>query len=172
VDVVLWAMGVWRLPADFDEFVIGAAPQLSRLAYRLTGDVHEADDLVQETLLRMARKWRVASENPVAYARRTIVNLAKDDWRRQMRRPRLVSVDRLPETPAYDATTGDREPLLAALRGLPARQRAVVVLRYWEDLSTAQTAALLGISEGTVKSTSNRALASLRSILERARSDQ
>jgi RNA polymerase sigma factor (sigma-70 family) len=120
----------------------------------------------------MARKWRVASENPVAYARRTIVNLAKDDWRRQMRRPRLVSVDRLPETPAYDATTGDREPLLAALRGLPARQRAVVVLRYWEDLSTAQTAALLGISEGTVKSTSNRALASLRSILERARSDQ
>jgi RNA polymerase sigma-70 factor (sigma-E family) len=159
-------MGVGRLPAEFDAFVLGAAGQLSRLAYRLTSDAHDADGLVQETLLRVARHWRTAQDQPLGYARQTMVNLTKDEWRRRRRRPRIDPVPTLPDAPALEPGGGRPEDLLVALRALPARQRAVVVLRFWEDLSTLQTAELLGITEGTVKSTTSRALAALRAHLD------
>lgn len=164
--VVVQSMGVGRLPAEFDAFVLGAAGQLSRLAYRMTGDAHDADDLVQETLLRVARHWRTAQDQPFGYARQVMVNLTKDEWRRQRRRPRIDPVPTLPDAPAPQSADGEPEDLLVALRALPARQRAVVVLRFWEDLSTLQTAELLGISEGTVKSTTSRALTALRAHLD------
>jgi RNA polymerase sigma-70 factor (sigma-E family) len=153
-----------RLGSDFDEFVVGRSPALLRTAVLLVGDRHEAEDLLQTALLRLARHWSRAADNPNAYVRRVLVNLAYDHSRRRRRRPERLGF--VPEVPHEGADPDDRDDLIRALRELPERQRATVVLRFWEDLSVAETAALLDCTEGTVKSTTSKALAHLRDHLD------
>jgi RNA polymerase sigma-70 factor (sigma-E family) len=153
------------LGPDFDDFVRDASTSLLRTAYLLTGDHGHAEDLLQTALLRTARRWRSARAQPEAYARRVVANLAKDRWRDRSRRPREV-VD-LAE-PGHDGSNGQvtlRHTLLPAVLQLPMRQRAVLVLRYFEDLSIEETSAALDCSVGTVKSQTHHALARLRELL-------
>jgi RNA polymerase sigma-70 factor (sigma-E family) len=157
-----------NLGPDFDDFVRRCSPRLLRTTYLLASDCGHAEDLLQEALVRTARHWRAARSAPEAYTRRVIVNLATDRWRALQRRPAEVPLDdhtaTAPAAPA-DPGPGDRQVILHALRQLPYQQRAVAVLRYWDGVSVAETAALLGISEGTVKSYGARALARLRELL-------
>ncbi len=161
---------VKRIMTDFDQFVAAHVDDLLRTAYLIVWDEGEAEDIVQECLLKLACRWpRIRRmEQPRAYARRILVNLALDGARGRSRRRRelepraaatLIVVDPLP---ALDA----RAELLEALGQLPARQRAVLVLRYFNDLTEAQVAAVLGCSPGTVKSSASRGLARLREALE------
>jgi len=155
---------------DFDEFVAGNLEQLLRTAYLITWDAGEAEDLVQDCLLKVARRWpRVRGmAQPRAYARRILVNLALDDSRgRARRRGELDGVSAGFDGPARDLLAGleARAELLDALAGLTARQRAVLVLRYFNDLTEAETAEVLGCSPGTVKSNASRGLARLREAL-------
>ena len=146
--------------AAFDAFARGRMRELLRFAHVLTGDPHRAADLVQDALERTLLAWdRVErKDDPEAYVRRAIVNRHVSVWRRT-RRERLVAEtpDRPHDEPAPDDT------LWAALSTLPPRQRAVLVLRYYEDLTEADTAAVLGCSVGTVKSQTWKALNRLRS---------
>ena len=150
------------LGPDFDDFVRDSSTSLLRTAYLLTGDRGHAEDLLQTALLRTARRWRTARAQPEAYARRVLANLAKDRWRDRGRRP--VETTHGPE-PGHDGSSGQvmlRHTLLPAVLQLPMHQRAVLVLRYFEDLTEAQAANLLGVGVGTVKSTVRDALAKLR----------
>lgn len=148
---------------DFDRFVTDSTDTLLRTAYLIVWDLSEAEDLVQETLFKVARRWRKVSrmEHPAAYARRILVNLALDGrQKRSRRRAELSAVGAEgPVTPA--ATLGTHDELHAALVALPPRQRAVLVLRYFLDLPEAEVAEVLQCSLGTVKSTASRALARL-----------
>lgn len=155
---------------EFERFVTGQVAPLLRTAYLVTGDLAGAEDLVQETLLRVARHWHKvrAMDHPAAYARRILVNLAIDDAGPRARRTGELTVPPgardLPDSRAehdLEAVYTQAE-LLGTLASLPARQRAVIVLRYWEDLPETEVAAILGCSVGTVKSTASRALARLR----------
>jgi RNA polymerase sigma-70 factor (sigma-E family) len=149
--------------ADFRAWAAVARPRLRRTGYLLTGDWHLAEDLTQETLLRMYAAWG-RPEAVDAYARTTLVNLHRQLLRRPSRRERVT--DRLPEVAVSDRHEHeDRQVLLAALADLGPSQRTIVVLRYWEDLPVAEVAALLRIREGTVKSQASRALAFLRTKL-------
>ncbi len=158
-------------PADFDSFVAQSTDTLMRTAYLIVWDLPEAEDLVQETLLKVARRWhRVRRmERPVAYARRMLVNLALGGAARHGRRRRELTGEALPDRP--DPAAGDAPPieandeLLRALGALPPRQRTVLVLRYFLDLPEAEVAAAMKCSLGTVKSTSARALARLEQTL-------
>jgi RNA polymerase sigma-70 factor (sigma-E family) len=152
---------------DFDEFVAGSLEQLLKTAYLITWDAGEAEDLVQECLFKVARRWpRVRRmTQPQAYARRILVNLALDDARgRARRRGELEWAPGVADGPAEDLLVGleTRAELFDALAGLTPRQRAVLVLRYFNDLTEAQTAEVLGCSPGTVKSNASRGLARLR----------
>ena len=149
---------------DFAGWMAARQGALVRTAYLLTGSQHAAEDLVQTTLTRLYLAWdRIADREHVdAYARRALVNEHRSAWRRARRRPEVLS-DAVPESPlAPDEYDGQREAVWQFVQGLPPRQRAVIVLRYYEDLSEAEIADLLGISTGTVKSQASRALASLR----------
>lgn len=151
--------------ADFDEFVAGAAARLSRMAFALTGDRGAAEDLVQDVLERLYVAWpRV--QDPFAYARRALMNASTNRWRRRARRPE-VRLSASHDVAVDDATpaTVQRDELVRAVASLPARQRAVVVLRFLEDLSEAETAAVMSCSTGTVKSQTSRALTRLRQTL-------
>jgi RNA polymerase sigma-70 factor (sigma-E family) len=155
---------------EFDAFVAGNLEHLLKTAYLITWDSGEAEDLVQECLFRVARRWprvrRMA--NPRAYARRILVNLAVDGARgRARRRGELESPSEFGDGPARDLLAGleTRDELLEALARLSTRQRAVLVLRYFNDLTEAQTAAVLGCEPGTVKSNASRGLARLREAL-------
>ncbi len=155
---------------EFDEFVAGSAESLLRTAHLITWDAAEAEDLVQECLLKVARRWpRVRRmEQPLAYARRVLINLAIDgSERRARRRTELDATNGVIEEPAKDllAVLDTREELLDALGHLSSRQRAVLVLRYFNDLTEAQVAETLGCSPGTVKSNASRGLARLREVL-------
>jgi RNA polymerase sigma-70 factor (sigma-E family) len=151
---------------DFDEFVRRASPRLLRTSFLLARDRGHAEDVLQEALVRTARHWRTARTAPEAYTRRVIVNLATDRWRARQRRPPEVRLeDNAHALLAPAAAPTDRLVIFDALRQLPYQQRAVAVLRYWDDASVAETAALLGISEGTVKSYSARAMARLRELI-------
>jgi RNA polymerase sigma-70 factor (sigma-E family) len=158
--------------ADFDKFVAAHVDDLLRTAYLIVWDEGEAEDLVQECLLKVARRWsRVRRmEQPKAYARRILVNLALDDARRRTRRRR--ELERAPGAPtvlwAVDPLQAleTRAELLQALGELHERQRAVLVLRYFNDLTEAQVADVLGCSPGTVKSSASRGLARLREALQ------
>jgi RNA polymerase sigma-70 factor (sigma-E family) len=149
----------------FAEFVQVRYADLLRIAYLLTGSAHEAEDLVQTSLLRAMRSWR-RIDDPLPYVRRIMANLHISRWRRHRARELLTA--RVPDRPVRDPTdaVNDRDVLFAALRALPPRARAVIVLRYWVDLSEAETAAILGCSVGSVKSTASRGLARLRAALE------
>ena len=133
---------------------------LRRTAYLLCGDWHEAEDLTQAAFVRLYLAWgRVRADGAHAYARRVLVN----EFLGRRRRRREEPVDPLPDRPVQPAgSPEDRVDLSAALRAVPVQQRAVVVLRYWEGLSVEQTAALLRVAPGTVKSQAARGLAALR----------
>ena len=162
-------IGSRREQRAFEAFVADASGRLMRTAYLLTSDRGHAEDLVQSTLLRTARRWPRARRQPEAYARRVLVNLAKDRWRTLRRRVGEVAVEVEAAdsiaVPADDEVL-ERERLLAAIRELPAGQRAVLVLRFFDDLSVAETAAALDCSEGTVKSQTARALDRMRTVLD------
>ena len=155
---------------EFDDFVRDRSAVLLRTAYALVGDHGHAEDLLQTALLRTARRWASARNAPEAYARQVLVNLCRDRVRWLGRRPRESVLPDGAEPSAVegsvDEVVGQRSSVIHALRGLPAGQRHVVVLRFLEDLSVAETAELLGISAGTVKSYTARALSSLRIALD------
>jgi RNA polymerase sigma-70 factor (sigma-E family) len=150
---------------DFDRFVADSGDGLVRTAYLIVWDLPEAEDLVQETLLKVARRWPRVSrmDHPVAYARRILVNLALDGGAKRSRRRAELSAPRPSEPAAVPIDAHD--DLYAALAALPPRQRAVLVLRYFLDLPEAEVAAALQCSLGTVKSTASRGLARLEQTL-------
>jgi RNA polymerase sigma-70 factor (sigma-E family) len=155
------------LDGGFREFATARLGALSRTAYLLTGDHHAAEDLLQDTLMRVATRWdRVAaSDNPMAYVRRILYHELVTSWRRNRYRRVEVVSDQVPDRAETSdpTTTVDRRILLRrALQRLTPRQRAVIVLRFYEDLTEADAAAALGCSVGTVKSQTNYALRRLR----------
>ncbi len=143
---------------DFDDFVIARRAALLRTAYLLTGNHHDAEDLVQSALIRVVPKWGRIKNHPEPYVRQVLARESVNRWRG--RRWREVPTDVVPEQTHHDST--DRVSLLEDLRRLSPRQRAVLVLRYFDDLTEADTAAALGISVGSVKSHAREALARLR----------
>jgi RNA polymerase sigma-70 factor (sigma-E family) len=148
---------------DFSTFATSRWPGLVRLAFGLTGDRWLAEDIAQTALARAFVAWRRVSraDDPDAYLRRILVNASH----RRFRRRRVTEQPGDPPEIAIDGPAelvGERAAVLAALRQLPPRQRAVIVLRYWGDLTDAQIAATLGCSPGTVRSQLFRALAKLR----------
>ena len=144
--------------AEFEEFVVARRSALLRTAYLLTGNHHDAEDLVQSALIKVVPRWARIRDRPEPYVRQVLARESVSRWRR--RRWREVSTDAVPERTHHDST--DRVALLEDLRRLSPRQRAVLVLRYFDDLTEADTAAALGISVGTVKSHVRDALACLR----------
>ena len=158
-----------RDEAAFVEFAHASRDRLGRTAYLLCGDWDQASDLVQEGLVRVYVRWPrlVRHGGELAYARKAVVSAFLDHKRRRSSTERPQEAD--PTTASGEdvaRAVATRVALMAALADLPPRQRACVVLRYFEDLSVADTAALLGCTEGTVKSQTSRALFSLRSMFE------
>jgi RNA polymerase sigma-70 factor (sigma-E family) len=153
-------------PASFDAFVRARTPALSRVAYLLTGDHHLAEDLVQQTLLRVVPRWSrvVAAGDPEAYVRRVLYHEHVSRWRRVRRRVDVPVEPR--EQPSADHSDGVVAAVAVqrALARLAPGQRAVLVLRFFEDLTEAQTAEVLDIRVGTVKSQVRDALARLRAL--------
>lgn len=150
-------------------FVAARGAALYRTAYLLVGDPYEAEDLTQSALVQVTGAWdRIRRRDaPEVYARRVLVNLAARRWRRLRTYADLLARERPPTTapdPADAAVL--RDAVTAAIRSLPIRMRAVIVLRYYDDLSEADTAAVLGVSIGTVKSQTSKALTHLRNRLE------
>lgn len=154
---------------EFVAFVQEVRPYLFRTAYLLCGDAYRAEDLVQGTFERTYRSWHAVRTEPRAYARRVLVNLRTDTWRRTHRTD-LPGDDAigLPDTPDHAARVAVRDELVRALAQLPVQQRRVVVMRHLLDLTEAQVADELGRTVGTVKSANARGLENLRAILERA----
>ena len=152
---------------SFEEFVVGSSARLFTMAMLLTGGHRaEAEDLLQGAFERAYRRWgRIARRaDPEPYVRQILVNASVDRWRRLRRHPEapLTVTGFDPGTADAAAALADRDLLLRGLAALPPRQRAVLVLRYFEDLSEAQTATVLGCTVGTVKSQTARGLARLR----------
>jgi RNA polymerase sigma-70 factor (sigma-E family) len=149
--------------ADFDTFVAASTDSLMRTAYLIVGDLLDAEDLVQETLLKVAGRWhRVRRmEHPLAYARRILVNRALADAGRRTRRRRELTGEALPDRYEDADESEAHDELLTALAALPPRQRTAIVLRYFLDLPEAEVAAAMKCSLGTVKSTAARGLARL-----------
>jgi len=152
---------------SFDEFVATRSTRLLRTAYLLTHDRALAEDLVQTSLAKAWFAWARIEGQPDAYVRRVMVNTYSSWWRRRWNGEEATA--ELPERgvgsghrPADDVRVDDRTDLWRALARLPRRQRAVVVLRFYEDLSEAETAEIMQCSVGTVKSQASRALAKLR----------
>jgi len=148
----------------FVEFVQASSPSLLRTAWLLTGNRHAAEELVQESLTRLYPKWhKVQHQQPLAYTRRILVNLHTSTWRKYHRESLSYTGD-LPEGEPVDATGGsdNRDHVLRLLRELPPRERQVIVLRHYADLSERDVADMLGISIGTVKSAASHGLATLR----------
>lgn len=154
---------------DFVEFAAVSHERLRRTAYSLCGDWHRAFDITQEALMRLyvARPPIEHMGGMAAYARRAVRSVAIDHARKRSNTevPALV-VDTVPASPDVACAVADRETVMRALARLPQGRRACVVLRYFEDLSVADVAALLDVDPGTVKSQTSRGLASLRAILE------
>jgi len=149
--------------AAFRAFVARSEDPLLRLALVVAADWATAQDLVQTALMQTYLRWdRLRGDEPLAYARRVVVNANIDRWRRQRGRERLTDV--VPERVAQDeaASVASRDAVARALSSLTVRERRVVALRFLLDLSEVQTAAELGIPEGTVKSTAHRAITKLR----------
>lgn len=152
--------------AGFADFVEQWSPALLRVAYLLTGDRWSAEDLLQTALLKTSRRWSKIADREAAYpyVRRVLVT-TQASWLRR-RRVTEVLIDQLPDDRSpYGEPAAIPGRALAALEALPPRMRAVIVLRYYEDLSEAETAAALGCSIGSVKSQASRGLARLRAVL-------
>lgn len=161
------ATGTTDAPS-FEEYAGAAWPSLYRSAYLLAGNHPDAEDLAQQTLLKAYRSWpRVrAADAPYAYLRTILTNTFLSQRRPKGRRLELLS-DEPPEPalPSRDRGPEDRMLLWPHVRSLPPRQRAVIVLRYYEDLTEREIADVLGCSTGTVKSTAHRGLKALRAVL-------
>jgi RNA polymerase sigma-70 factor (sigma-E family) len=149
---------------DFESWLVAREPALQRLAHLLTGEEHSAQDLVQTTLAKLYLAWdRLDDRDHLdGYARRILLNEHRSAWRRPWRR-----AEHLTETPPEVAVSskeydGQRDVVWAFVQTLPPRQRAVIVLRYYEQLTETEIADVLGISVGTVKSQASRAIAALR----------
>ncbi|WP_420810546.1 SigE family RNA polymerase sigma factor [Jiangella aurantiaca] len=151
---------------DFHEYVVTRRQPLLRLAYLLTGDAHLAEDVVQTALLRAFRQWRRVSraDQPDAYVRRMVVNVYIDGKRRRSSTEAPTAPADLPAPAQHDHTDAqaERSVMWTALAGLPRVQRAVLVLRFYEDLDDARIAEVLGSTPSTVRSNASRALATLR----------
>lgn len=151
--------------AEFEAYMSARQPSLLRTAYLLTGDRHAAEDLVQTAFAKLYLSWdKVQRREQIdGYVRRILVNENNSLWRRAWKR-KEVTTDQVPDhVPVHDRHyDGQRSALWEFVRTLPKQQRAVIVLRFYEDLSEAQTAEILGVSVGTVKSQASRALASMR----------
>jgi RNA polymerase sigma-70 factor (sigma-E family) len=153
---------------EFEEFVRCRSASLLRSAYLLCGgDRQAAEDLLQDVLERMYPKWRRIKGEPEGYARAALANAAANRWRRKGRRvaeaPLEAAADRGVAGPERAVT--NRDLVIRGLAALPPRTRAVLVLRYFDDLSEAEAAAALGCGVGTVKSQTSRGLARLRELL-------
>jgi RNA polymerase sigma-70 factor (sigma-E family) len=150
---------------DFRSYVAARSPALLRTAYALTGNRADAEDLLQTALAKTYLSWERIREREAldGYVRRVMVNTQTSWWRRRKVDERPTG--ELPERPTGRDAAADldlHDALWTALGTLPKRQRAMVVLRYYEDLSEAETAAVMGVSVGTVKSATSRALTRLR----------
>jgi RNA polymerase sigma-70 factor (sigma-E family) len=150
--------------AAFEDFVQVNGDSLVRLSFLLCGDHGKAEDAVQEALTRVYLRWG-RLDDPLPYARRSVVNQTRDQWRtisRRAERERSVAGRPASGPALLDDVIAERDRLVQALRRLPYGQRAVIVLRFWHQLSEQETAAALGNSVGTVKSQTSRALGRLR----------
>ena len=151
--------------SDYSDYFAVRAASLRRLAYGLCGDWHLAEDLTQHAFLQLYRHWkRIEPATLDAYSRRIVVNAFLSD-RRLRRREHVVSQPPEQAVPGPDSGHGHDLYIREALSQLPRRQRALIVLRHLEDISVAEAAALLGITEGTVKSQTARGLDKLRAAL-------
>lgn len=157
-----------RLDEEFREFMHGRWPAMVRLAYALTGDPGHAEDVAQAAFAKAYAAWPRISRagNPDAYVRKIVVNENRNRFRKQRVPEHLTDAPPERAGAGADRNVADHSALIAALRALGPRQRAVVVLRYWLDLSEAEIAATLDCSVGTVKSQASRALATLRKSAE------
>ena len=151
-----------REKADFDAFVAARSGWLLRTAYLLTQDSHLAEDLVQTALTKAWFAWSRIDGDPEPYVRKILVNSFASMWRRKWNGEHPT--EELPESgaSAHDESSSTSHDVMTALANLPKRQRAVVVLRFFEDLTEAETARVLDCSVGTVKSQTSKALAKLR----------
>jgi RNA polymerase sigma-70 factor (sigma-E family) len=155
--------------AEFEEYFRARRETVRRTAYLMCGDWHRADDHAQSAFVALHRHWRRVRDKGAldAWMRRTLVRTVVDESRRPWRRERstdeVVAIDRAVDDPGADVAT--RHVLVDGLRAVPPRQRAVLVLRYFDGLDVAGTAAALGCSEGTVKSQTSHGLAALRTAL-------
>jgi RNA polymerase sigma-70 factor (sigma-E family) len=150
--------------ATFDAFVAARSTALLRLAYLLTGDQYRAEDLVQDTLIKVGLRWRwIGQAGAYAYARQVLIREHATFWRR-LRNRREVSTADVPDRAGLQVDVDLRLTIRQALTRLTVKQRAVLVLRYFEDLPERQVADLLGCSVGTVRSQTAKALARLRTL--------
>lgn len=156
---------------DFAEFAAATSARLRRTAFLLCGDWHTSEDLVQATLTKLFVRWRRISrrDEAYAYAMRTLLNTYLAD--RRLKRNGELLTAQLPEFSSEQQAPEVRIMVLDALASLPPKARAIVVLRYWADMSVEQVAELLGCSEGNVKSQSARGLDKLRPLLGDAAAD-
>jgi len=163
-------MGGTPTGADLERLLAERGTQLMRVAIALAGGREAGEDLLQAALERLLRKPRQVDQDTEGYLRQVLYNLAADGWRRRGRwRQRLPLLRAQASQASAQASDGAdvvdlRDALVRLLRQLPPRQRAVIVLRYWEQRTEAETAALLGCSEGTVKSAASRGLRQLREL--------
>jgi RNA polymerase sigma-70 factor (sigma-E family) len=152
---------------EFGDYYVSRVSAMRSTAYLLCGDWHLAEDLCQVAFTKLYLAWsRVARRESLdPYVRRIVLRTYLDDRRRPWRRERPIEPATTPDATAAGTDSDQRLALLAALRRLPARQRATLVLRYWEDQSVEECAELLGVSTGTVKSQSARGLDNLRALI-------
>ena len=153
--------------AVLEQLLVDKGGQLLHTATLLAGSRAEGEDLLQSALERVYQRWRKVRGDPEGYVRRTLYNLAVDGWRRKAAwRDRLVLVATPDATPDGATAVDDRDRIVRLLQQLSARQRTAIVLRYWEDLTEADTAKAMGCSPGTAKATTARALQRLRELSE------
>ena len=151
--------------AEMEALLAAKGEHLRRTATLLAGGADNGEDLLQEALERMFRRWRTAISDPEGYLRRTMYNLAADGWRRrQSWRAKVPLLGQPAVTPDPMDAVDDRDQLTRLLLGLPPRQRTAIVLRYWEDLSEEDAARAMGCSPGTVKAAASRGMARLREL--------
>jgi RNA polymerase sigma-70 factor (sigma-E family) len=155
--------------AEFTAFVEAGSASLLRAAVVLLDTREEAEDAVQTVLLRTFRRWEHAKESPEAYSRAVLVNFCRERWRYRARHPEAPGItayaDQVADVASFAEAVDRRHVLVRVLRQLPAVQREVLVFRYLLDATVAETAAALGVAEGTVKSAASRGLEQLRVLL-------
>ena len=152
---------------DFEDFVALRSQALLRTAYLLCGgDIGAAEDILQDVLMSMYGKWRRIRTSPEAYARAALANAAANRWRGRSRKPEApLDLGAVPPARGHEQQVVDADSVVRALARLPKKMRAVLVLRFFDDLSEAETARALGYGIGTVKSQTSRGLARMRELM-------